>query len=382
VDGDNRHNKIFSNKILYYGKIALVVSSAIFISYLIIMNINVIIVVLADAIRKFLGALTPVIIGLVFAYLFNRPVMFIEKLLGKIKSRRILSIGILYILMVGSISLVINFIVPGIQKSLLQLIYFDLPGYSNVISSNFQYSLEWLKSFGLKFDYNNISDYVSQFTNISSVILDWIMLFVKDLTQGIINIILAMVLAFYILRKKEKVIDLSKELIFLFAGKKTRDSIIIEVKEFNNILNGYISGMFIDATIVSILAVIGLNIVGHKYFLLMGIAIGVLNMIPYFGAVMAVAIAVLLALFQGVPTAVYTLIALIIIQQIDGNILQPRIIGSKVGLEPFWIITAVLIFGSYWGIIGMLIAVPFTALIKTILKRIVDKKRDKLKNSA
>lgn len=380
MDGDNRHNKIFSNKILYYGKIALVVSSAIFLSYLVIMNINVIIVVASDAIKKFLGALTPVIIGLVLAYLFNRPVMFIEKLLGKIKGRRILSIGILYLMMVGTISLVINFIVPGLQRSLVQLIYFDLPGYSNVISSNFQYSLEWLKSFGLKFDYNNISDYVSQFTNVSSVILDWVMAFVKDLTQGIINIILAMVLAFYILRKKEKVVDLSKELIFLFAGEKARDTIIVEAKEFNNILNGYISGMFIDATIVSILAVIGLNIVGHKYFLLMGIAIGILNMIPYFGAIMGVAIAVLLALFQGVPMALYTLIALIIIQQIDGNILQPRIVGSKVGLEPFWIITAILIFGSYWGIIGMLVAVPFAALIKTILKRIIDKKRDKLKN--
>lgn len=379
MDEDSKKKYAFSSKTMHYGKIALVVSTAVFLSYFTIKNLDVVAVYAVEALNKFISTIAPLILGIILAFLFNRPVKFFESLLGKLKNKRVVSIGILYILILGAISLIINFIVPSIQKSLMQLIYFDLPGYSNIISSNFQNSLEWLKSIGITFDYSNIPGYVSQFSSISSLILDGIMILVKALTQGLFNFTLAMILAFYMLQRKEKLLGFLKELILLYGGKRLNSLLLNEAKDFNGILNSYISGMFIDTIIVSVLIIIGLRITGHKYFLLMGVAIGILNLIPYFGSIIGVAIACLLALFQGLPTALYSLIALVIIQQIDANIIQPRIVGNRVGLEPFWVITAILVFGSYWGILGMIVAVPFTALIKTIVKKVIQKKREKLK---
>lgn len=375
------NNNFFKSKLFSYAVIALVVSAAVFLSYFTVKNLDVVISYVAAAIGKFFSAITPLILGIIFAYLFNRPVMFFEKLFGKVKARRVLSIGILYILILGTISLAINFIVPGIQSSLVMLMNIDLPSYATVISTNFQQTLGFLKSLGITIDFNNLQSYILQVTSLSSVILDGVMSLVKVVTQGIFNFVLAMILAFYILQKKERLLGSIKELITLYGSKRVKNYILSEAKEFNSILNSYVSGMLTDAIIVSLLVTIGLKLIGHKYFLLMGVSIGLLNLIPYFGSILGCVIAALLALFQGMPLPIYTLVTIIVIMQIDANIIQPRIVGQRVGLEPLWVITAVIVFGSYWGILGMIIAVPTTALIRILLKRLIEKRREKARKS-
>lgn len=377
VEEDKKQNfKIFNNKLISYAIIALVVSAAVFLSYFAVKNLDVVIGYVAGVIGKFFGAITPLIIGVIFAYIFNRPVMFFERILGKTRGKRVISIAILYILILGTISLAINFIVPGIQTNLTQLINHDLPNYSSSINVNFQQGLEFLKSMGINIDFSSMQDYVIKATNISSLLLNGVMSFVKSFTQGVFNFVLALILAFYILLGKEKILGGIKEFISLYGGRRAKKIILAEAAGFNLILNNYITGMLIDAIIVATLNTISLDLIGHRYFLLMGVAIGLLNLIPYFGAIIGACLAFLLALFQGFPTALYTLISIIIIMQIDGNIIQPKIVGERVGLEPLWIITAVIVFGSYWGILGMLIAVPFTALIKVLLRRMISKKRE------
>lgn len=374
-----KHKKVFNKRNINYAVTALVISTAVFISYFAVKDLGIITGYVGSFLRKLLGALTPLVIGIILAYLFNRPVMFFERFLGKLNIKRTLSIGILYLLIIGLVVALVNIVFPRMQESLVRLIYDDLPRYSIVINENIQQSMEWLKSFDLKFDYNNIQDYVSKFTNLSSVVLDGLMGFAKSLTQGVLNFVLAMILAFYVLQNKEKLINSISELIYLYGGQRVRERVITEAKEVDSILSGYISGMLIDALTVSILVITGLKLIGHNYFLLMGVSIGILNLIPYFGSLIGCTIACLLALLQGVSEAVYTLVLLIIIQQIDGNVIQPRIVGNRVGLEPLWVITAVLMFGTFWGIPGMIIAVPFTALLKAILIRVIDKKRAAVK---
>ncbi|MDI6619657.1 MAG: AI-2E family transporter [Clostridiales bacterium] len=376
---DEKHEKFFDRKLLYYGKVAFVVATAIFISYFTIKNLDTIAVYIAGAVNKFFKVLTPLIIGVVLAFLFNRPVMFFEKFFGKIKIKRSLSIILLYLIIIGAITLISIFIIPGIEKNIIQLTNIDLPDYSNIIVEDFDRLKKLLSSTGLTVDSGSIEKYIARFTNISSVVLGNIMGFIKGLTKGIFNFILAMILSFYILQKKEKILGSIKEVILLFNNHKISDPIIQQVKEFNTILNGYISGVLVDAVIVLIMAMIGLKIIGHKYFLLMGVLVGLLNLIPYFGSIVSTIIAALLALFQGLPEVFYTVVMLVIIQQIDGNIVQPRVIGNKVGLEPLYVITAILVFGSYWGLPGMILAVPFTALIKEILKSIMNRRKEQLR---
>ena len=382
MNDEEKNNKITNKKLFYYGLIALIISTAVFISYFILNDIQNIVGFIVSIIRKILFALTPLIIAIILAYLFNKPIMMLEKPMKKLKSRRSLSIAIFYILIIGIITAIINFIFPKIQQSLIQLID-DLPNYTNIVNNNIQQSLEWLKSKDIAINSDNIKieNYFSKFSDISSIVLNGIMVFAKGLTQGVLNFVLAMILSFYILLNKEKLVFSIKELILLYGGKSYSRIIFNEVKGIDNILRGYISGMLLDTISVFILASIGLKIVGHNYFLLIGVALGILNLIPYFGSIIGCAVAFLLALFQGLPIALYTVITLILVEQFDANVIRPKILGDKVGLEPLWIITAVLVFGSLGGIFGMIIAVPFAALLKAIMQRIVEKKRNDNKKS-
>lgn len=386
MDNEPRHFLLFNKKLTHYWIVSLVISSAVFASYFILKNFDVIVSYGFDIIQKLISALTPLIIAVVLAYLFNRPVMFFESFFKKVKWKREISIGILYVLIISAISLVINFVVPGIQKSLMQLASIDIPGYSGIIGSYYQKMVDWMQSMGMDVDYNSIQNnisiqnYISKFTTLSSMILDHIIDFVKGLTQGIFNLFLAMVLAFYLLQDKEKLLNFIKELFCLFSKGKIKDSIIEEVREFNLMMNSYISGSLTDALIMCVLMVTGLRVIGHRYFLLMGVTIGLLNLIPYFGSLIGGSIACILALFQGMPKALTTLFVVILIQQIDGNIIEPKIVGDRVGLEPLWVVISVLVFGSYWGIVGMIIAVPITVVIKTIIMKLIDKKRREVKN--
>jgi predicted PurR-regulated permease PerM len=371
--------KILNKKLINYAILALVISVVVFSTFFVIRDMGTILGSVFSFIKKFLRAITPLIIGIILAYLFDGPVNFFEKLFGKMKGRRVLAIALLYILILGFIAAVIYLVVPGIVKSLTSLINEDIPAYSIVIYNKLQEGMDWLNSMNIGIDYKNIQNYANYVSTISTAILNSILAFAKGLTQGIMNFLLSLVFAFYILQNKSKLLKSIRELIYLYGGRKKKKTIMQEAREMDFILSGYIAAVFMDALIVCVLAIIGLKIVGHKYFLLMGVALGLLNLIPIFGALLGVALACVLGMFQGFPTALYTFIVLEVIQQLDGNIIQPKIVGDKVGLEPLWVITAVLVFGAYWGITGMLIAVPFAAFIKAILKDVLKRKKHEVK---
>lgn len=372
----------FYKKLFSYAIIAFIISTAVFLAYFIISNLIPAFSYIGRITQKFLSALTPLVLGVVLAYLFNKPVMLIERLFRKVKFRRELSVGLFYILILGIIISVINFIEPKMQTSLIQLINNDLPKYSTIINYNIQKSMEWLKSSKIGIGNTSIETYISKFSSISTIILNSIMDKLVILTKGITNFILAMVFAFYLLQKKEKILGSVKNIICLYCSERTSRRILGEAGEINGILSGYISGVLADSMAIIILTTIGLKLIGHRYFLLMGVTFGILNLIPYFGMIIGAVIACLLALLQGVPEVIYTALTIIIIQQIDGNVIQPRIIGDKVGLGPLWVISAILVFGKFWGIIGTLVAVPFTAFLKIVAIRIIDRKKTLMQAAA
>ncbi len=379
----------FKRKYIQYGIISFVIATAVFCSFFLVKDLGIIYGHISVVVKKLFNALIPLFLGAILAYLFNKPVMALEKAFKKVKGKRIISIIIVYVIIFGAIVGIINFVVPKVQQNLVQLINNDLPEYSSVIRYNFEQTIMWAKEKNITFNNRKINDYIDKFSNgsyiekfsdISNIVLNWVIKFATSITHWVFNFSLAMVLAFYMLLNKEKLLYSIKDIINLFVNKKYSERIFYEADQFNLILGGYISGVLIDAINMSILATLGLFIIGHKYFLLMGITVGTLNLIPYFGSIISTAIGCTLGLFQGIPTVVYTLIVLISLQQIDGNIIQPKIIGKRVGLGPLWVITAVLAFGSFWGVFGMILAVPFTALLKTILERLIQKKREKVQN--
>lgn len=191
--------------------------------------------------------------------------------------------------------------------------------------------------------------------------------FLKTVT-AMFDLALAMIIAYYLLKDSEYFINSS---LSLFPGK-WRNGIIGICREINVILSSFIQGQLLTAVIIGIMETVALLIIGIKYPLILGMIGGVANTIPYFGPIIGAVPAVAVALIESPIKAMWTIIAFVIIQQIDNAFISPKIIEGKLGLHPVTTILAVLAGSEFFGIPGMLLAVPTAAIIKVILKRSIE----------
>ncbi len=182
------------------------------------------------------------------------------------------------------------------------------------------------------------------------------------------NLVLSMILAYYFLKDIENI----KKSSLLLAPKKMRNELINIGRELNQIISNFIRGQLTTALIVGALETIGLYLVHVKYPFILGAIGGIANIIPYFGPVLGAIPAVALALLQSPTKAALAALVFIIVQQIDNAFISPRIIEGKLGLHPITTIVAVLVGGEFFGILGMLLGVPVTAMLKVLVKRAVD----------
>ena len=191
---------------------------------------------------------------------------------------------------------------------------------------------------------------------------------VIDSIKAIIDLTIAMVIAYYFVKDPEHF----KELFLSLVPRRFRNVLISLGKEVNLILSGFIQGQLLTALIVGILESIGLMIVGVKYPLVLGMIGGLANIIPYFGPYIGAIPAVAVALTDSPMRLLWTVIVFVVVQQLDNSYISTKIIESKLGMHPVTTIFAVLVGGEFFGIIGMLLAVPVYAIIRTIVKKAVD----------
>ena len=186
--------------------------------------------------------------------------------------------------------------------------------------------------------------------------------------KTIIDLTIAMVIAYYFVKDPRHF----KELFLSLVPRRFRNILIGLGKEVNLILSGFIQGQLLTALIVGILESIGLMIAGVKYPLVLGMIGGLANIIPYFGPYIGAIPAAAVALTDSPLRLLWTVIVFAVVQQLDNSYISPKIIESKLGMHPVTTIFAVLVGGEFYGIIGMLLAVPVFAIIRTIIKRAVD----------
>ncbi|MHB8062749.1 MAG: AI-2E family transporter [Ruminiclostridium sp.] len=184
----------------------------------------------------------------------------------------------------------------------------------------------------------------------------------------IFDIVLSMIIAYYFLKDIEGI----KRSALMLAPKRMRNDLINIGRELNGIVTHFIQGQLLTAVIVGLMETIGLLFVHVKYPFILGVLGGIANIIPYFGPILGAIPAVAIALLDSPTKALLTTLVFIIIQQIDNAFISPKIIEGKLGLHPVTTIIAVLIGGEFFGIIGMLVAVPITAMLKVIFKRTID----------
>ncbi len=375
----NEVKKNFS-KWMYYFLLAL----AIIIVYKFLDNFTAI----GQAIGKFFDVIAPFLTGGLLAYLLYIPASRIEKGFEKSKRKFIkkkargISVLITYIIAILIIILLVNVILPVVIDSVIELVS-NIQNYWNIVMEKWgalpedsilksQQAQDIIKALGESIQGTDYKQYIST-ERITGYIKS-----VIGVASGIFDVFVSVVVSVYILLQRGSIIRFFKKLTMAIFDEKICEKIGTYVDSTNRIFFKFISGQLIDGIIVGILVTIGMSIIGVKYAVLLGFMIGLFNIIPYFGAIVAVAISILITIITGgVSQTLIMAIVVIILQQIDSNIINPKIIGNSLEISPLLVIFAVTVGGAYWGVLGMFLAVPVAAVLKIIIDDWIEYKNQK-----
>ncbi|WP_265447036.1 AI-2E family transporter [Acetivibrio straminisolvens] len=345
------------------------VSARKILTYVILFLLSISIIYFGLAYRdKILKIIFPVLMGAVIAYIL-RPIVL--KLESKNISRT-KSIILIYLAFGIVLTTAVVFIVPIFVDNTREFIN-TIPEITMEYGEFFNDILKTIDSSDWSAEvknaiYNEINNGVNIAENmLVDTLRKTLVGFFKSVT-GISNIILAMIIAYYIMKDAE----FFKKGALSLVPRKWRNEIIGACREINDILSCFIQGQLLTALIIGVMETTALVIIGVKYSPILGFIGGLSNIIPYFGPFIGAIPSVAVALIDSPVKALWTVFAFLVIQQIDNAFISPKIIEGRLGLHPVTTILAVLAGGEFFGIIGMLVAVPVTAILKVILKRLVE----------
>ena len=337
--------------------------------------------------QGFIALLMPFIMAVIFAYILYKPAKAIETKLNKVKFlskiSRLLSVVLIYVIVIAVITLIFKVVLPTITTSVTELAY-SLPGYytsaidyiNNIPEDSIFASLnltEMIKSLE-EIDIGKLLLDTIDVKNLSGIIKG-----LSGATSLIFNAFVTFVVSVYLLLERSDI----KSFIKNVSKAVLKEEKYIKYKGYffktNGIFYNFLSSQIIDAILMSIVCLIALTIMKVKYAGLLSIMIGVFNIIPYFGAIVACSIAVIITIFTGgIGQAMWMLVVILVLQQIDSNIINPRILGTNLNISPILVIFSVTVGGAYFGVLGMFLAVPVTAFIKIIVNdKITEKLEEK-----
>ena len=332
-------------------------------------------------VKKFFAIISPFFAGLLIAYILYVPCRKVEATYKKSKSKfikkkaRSLSVVTVYIIALLLIIILLNVILPVVIESVQDLIN-NIQGYYEKAIQSYQNLPEdsWLKS-GIA---NEIAKSIQgidikQYINLDNII-SYVINAISAVTS-VFNVFVAVIVSIYILVERDKIMSFIKKLTYVMFKEKTYKNIDKYFNHSNEIFFKFIASQFLDAVVVGVLVTIALSIMQIKYAPLFGFLIGLFNMIPYIGAIIAVAIVAIINLITGgFSQTIWMLIVIIILQQIDANIINPKIVGQSLKVSPLLVMLAITIGGAYFGILGMFLAVPVMAVLKIITEDFINYK--------
>lgn len=326
-----------------------------------------------NIVKLLLSLLTPFIIAFILAYIFSPIVNFLER---NLKLKRIYSLLITYGLLIFIIISFVFFTAPIIINSLADIIS-QFPVYAKQTQSFFIEIGDQLKNIDpktLKEVADKIFSAMPQISNLLIGYLGDIFTTTFSISKFIVQFILAFIICFYIILEKERFISFSKKTMHVLIGEK-RTSFILEVgNSLNENIGKYFAGKILDSFIVGVISGVGLYLIGSPYALLFGTLIGFMNMIPYFGPVIGMTPVVLINLFYNPSVALFSLVYLILVQQVEIAFIEPKIVGGQLGLSPFFTILAVTVGGGFFGIPGMILSAPLMGVFKIYLVNFINHK--------
>lgn len=318
--------------------------------------------------KGLIGILYPFIMAIIIAYLFYIPCRGLESRLRKMgikKRARGLSILIVYLIAILICVLIIKFIIPSVSESVMDLVN-NLPTYYNraieaikqmpedsiLNKINAIEIIEGLGdvNFSQYFSLENLGQYIKGVLGLATTLFD---------------IFVTLIISIYILAERTQIINFARRFCKAIFKNDTYKEIGKNFRRSNEVFFKFLSSQLLDGFVVGTMVSIAMSILHVKYAVLLGFMIGLFNLIPYLGAVVAVVISVIItALTGGISQAIWMAVVVIILQQIDANVINPRITGNTLNISPILVIFSVTLFGAYFGIIGMFLAVPIVTIIK------------------
>ena len=337
--------------------------------------------------------LMPFFMALLIAYILYMPSKKIENGIKKIKFKifknhaRGLSVLCVYILTILIILLIINVVMPTISTSIKDLAN-NLPNYYNSALEYFNNLDEDSILSKIKINEQikklqniNFEEEILKYANIDNIasVLGGLL----GATNVIFDLFVTIVVSVYMLLERSDIKSFLQNLSKAIFDKKTNEAIARYYRKTNSIFFSFITSQLLDAIIVGIVTGIAMSIMKVKYAVLLGFLIGLFNIIPYFGAIVAVIIAVIITIFTGgFIQAIWLAVVVVALQQIDVNIINPKILGNSLNLSPILVIFAVTVGGAYFGVLGMFLGVPVIAFIKIILEDFILMKNGKLEENS
>ncbi|MCL2052506.1 MAG: AI-2E family transporter [Lachnospiraceae bacterium] len=338
---------------------------------------------------RFYGVIAPFITGGVIAYILNMPCSAIQRLLIKSKRKfiknksRPLSVLLLVIIMIILIQALVQLIVPAVQSSIMFFVSM-IPVYQQ----NIRFIIDYIQNFTLPYFIADLIDgdfrpdlmlmnLVGRFD--FEVILTQAVIGLGGIGSALFRLVLAIITSVYFLLEKDRFKAFVSQLVIVLTPEKASNFIMKYGRKLDFNFRQYVFVQTIDGLILGTLMIIALSIFRSPYALILGLMLGIINYIPYFGSIIGTVISIIVVAFtQDIRTAFVVAIVMFIIQQIDGNVIQPKLMSESFAISPLLVIISVTIGGAYGNVMGMLIAIPIVTVIKDMIDSFIEAKKPKI----
>lgn len=372
-----------------------------YVLFSIIKNIGWVTDILTQGLNLLIEAFWPLIIGLILAYLLNPLSEFIDnKLVAKLikvpddpikaERRSNFSHFISVLLTIILVIVAVIAIIYGFAVLLIGRVVFN--DFSSLMNDFMAAVIRYEDTFRNWIATNIPEGMISEkLGDLAGFIMGWISENISvtslistftNIGGSVIDIVIGIIISIYLMKDKKYFLGLWRKFLHLTLPQKCNAVVTEALSEVNVVLSKFIRGALLDALIIAILSSIGLSLMGLEAAVFIGIFAGICNVIPYFGPVIGMVPAFLMGLFtEGFWEGILAIIILFVIQQIDANLIYPKIVGSSTGLHPLMVLLAVSVFGYFGGILGMLLAVPIAGIIQVFVVKWATNKECKLKQN-
>ena len=346
----------------------------------------------------FMNIITPILIGLGVAFILNIPMSFIENhflaFMNRFKNKkrrfvkknrdinkgkRMIAIALTFIFVIGILAGLITFVIPQVSESVDTLMV-KLPGYVDSFNALVDEALAFFNLPSTLWTDINIEweTLMEQFGSLLLSSVPEIFNATKNITVGFFNVIMGIVISIYLLADKENLLALKDKLIYAYIRKDRADFIQDVSVTANQVFHGFIAGQITEAFILGTLCTVGLAILQIPYALLIGVLVGMTSVIPVFGAFLGAVPSGFILLVVNPIYCLIFVIYIIALQQVESNVIYPRVVGGSIGLSGLWVLVGMIIGGSLFGFLGIILGIPSFAVFYAVFRKITNERIEKM----